>query len=82
MTSSFSYKRRAIVLDQLTEISRSEIQDYEGKKPSKCNLDLTSEIGANDLILPTSPTLYLSFLRFQEILQLVLADVAVVVTCT
>ena len=63
MTSSFTDKGRAEVLDWAAEIPRSEI-------------------GANDLILPTPPNLYLLCLLFQEILQLVLADVVVVVTST
>ena len=61
MAFSFSDKGRAAVLDRPADISRSGILElFEGVKRPKCNPVFKSELRANDLIMPTCPTLYLS----------------------
>ena len=64
MTSSFSDKGRVCFRSVGRDFTQWNLGFYEGAKRPKCNLDFTSEIGANDLIMPTRPTPYLSCLLF------------------
>ena len=72
MSTSFSYKGRAAILDLPTEISRSEFQDYMSARSPGNAIPISQ--GKFVLVFMMSST--------QEILQLVFADVVVVVTCT